>query len=279
VKQRRFYEIKNEAGSTSADVWIYDRIGADLWSEGVDAKSFVQELAALKVDEIALHINSPGGSVFDGQAIYTALRNHPAVVTSYVDGWAASIASVVALAGDTVVMARNALFMIHEPSGAAAGTAADMRKMAEILDAVAETILGVYEAKTGRSRDELMAAMAEETWLSAGEALDWGFADEVAGPIEVAAEFDLEGLQFRRPPAIAAAPEAVGRTLSAANEAKLHDARNLIDEVLSQVAEDAAGDAPSGPAQEPDGMAAEVAPPLAYRAAIAVHRSHPKGEA
>ena len=95
MNERKWYEIKN-AGAASAEVWIYEQIGADFFSEGVSAKDFVREIAALKVTQLDVHINSPGGSVFDGQAIYNALRSHPAKVTSYVDGLAASIASVIA---------------------------------------------------------------------------------------------------------------------------------------------------------------------------------------
>ena len=235
--KRPWYEIKAKA-EDRAEVYIYEQIGEDLFGEGVVAKQFVEELAALEVAQIDLHINSPGGSVFDGQAIFNAIDRHPANVTSYIDGVAASIASVVALAGDRVVMARNALFMIHDPFALTVGTAADMRKMADVLDQVAQTILGVYVAKTGADEEEIASAMAAETWYSADEALATGFVDEVAEPLRLAAlqRWDFKALGFRNAPTIE--PEDAGRVLSAANERKLREARDLIDHVLEQVSGD-----------------------------------------
>ena len=260
MNERKWYEIKN-AGAASAEVWIYEQIGADFFSEGVSAKDFVREIAALKVTQLDVHINSPGGSVFDGQAIYNALRSHPAKVTSYVDGLAASIASVIALAADNVVMAGNALMMIHDPVGGAFGSSGDMRKMADILDTVAGTIAGVYVEKTGKPVDEVTAAMADETWFNAKEAVAFGLADEVAQPLDVAASFDLQALGFRKvPEQLLAQPQDSGRVLSSANEQKLKDARKLLDDVLSTVgSSNAATEAPTGSAEEPAGMAAEAA--------------------
>jgi ATP-dependent Clp endopeptidase proteolytic subunit ClpP len=190
-----WYEIRNVAAG-EAEIWLYSEIGDDIWGDGssTPARTFVEELAALgDVSKIALHINSPGGSVFDGQAIYTVLKNHKATITSYVDGLAASIASVIALAGERVIMAANALFMIHDPFGLAVGNSADMRKMADVLDKVGTTIAGVYEDKTGLYPDEVHAAMAAESWYSAEEALALGYVDEVAGAVDLAAcaGFDL----------------------------------------------------------------------------------------
>jgi len=198
---RQWYEIKAETGS-AADIWIYEEIGENFWGEGLTAKQFVTDLAALSVDHIALHINSPGGNVFDGQAIYNALQRHPARVTSHVEGLAASIASVVALAGDTVEMAENALFMIHDPYGMAMGTAADMRQMAEVLDKVRGTILGVYERKSGGDPEAILEAMAAETWYTAAEARAAGYADSVAAPVKAAAltRFDFNSLGYRHVP-------------------------------------------------------------------------------
>ena len=200
MNERKWYEIRAQAGA--AEVYIYEQIGEDLFGEGVSAKNFCAELAALDVASIALHVNSPGGSVFDGQAIYNAVRRHPAQVTSFVDGVAASIASVVALAGDHVVMARNALFMIHDPFAPLCGTASDHRKMAEVLDQVAGTILGAYREKTGRPPEEIARAMADETWFSAQEALEFGLVDEVAAA--AARGRQLRPLRLRLPPSAGA---------------------------------------------------------------------------
>ena len=195
--ERKWYEIEAKTGSL-AEVWIYEEIGTDFWGEGLTAKKFVEEIAALQVDHIALHINSPGGSVFDGQAIFNAVERHPATVTSYIDGLAASIAGVIALAGDTVEMAQNALFMIHDPFGFAMGTSADMRQMAGILDKVGETILGVYTRTSGGDPEEIAAAMHAETWYTAAEAKAAGYVDTVAKPVKAAAmsRFDLKGMGY-----------------------------------------------------------------------------------
>ena len=199
--ERKWYQIEAQTGAR-ADLWIYEEIGTDFWGEGLTAKKFVEDLAALEVDHIALHINSPGGSVFDGQAIYNAIQRHPARVTSHVEGLAASIASVVALAGDTVEMAANALFMIHDPYGMAMGTSDDMRQMAEVLDKVKGTILGVYERKTGMEPEAILEAMAAETWYTAAEAQQAGFVDSVAAPVKAAAlsRFDFNSLGYRHVP-------------------------------------------------------------------------------
>lgn len=205
MSEKRFWEIKNQADDR-AEVWVYEQIGADWFSEGVEAKQFCKDLAALKVSNIDLRINSPGGSVFDGLAIYNALKRHPACVTTYVDGVAASIASVIALAGESVVMAENALFMIHNPWGFAQGTAEDMRKCADVLDKCRDSILVAYRDKTGMTDAELIAAMDAETWYGAEEAVAAGFANDIAADLKLAASatrFDYAALGFRKAPAAA----------------------------------------------------------------------------
>jgi HK97 family phage major capsid protein/ATP-dependent Clp endopeptidase proteolytic subunit ClpP len=189
--------IKNKAGADSADVYIYNYIGADFWTEGVKAKELVKELAALDVKTINLHINSPGGSVFDGFAIYNALKAHAAQVNTFIDGLAASIASVIALAGDNVYMASNAFFMIHNPTGFATGDADTMRRMADTLDKVKESIMGSYMDRTGKTTEDIAALMDAETWLNAEEAKAGGFVDEVTDEVDLAAcaQFDLTAFQ------------------------------------------------------------------------------------
>jgi len=202
--KHKWYEIKAQAEDEEAEVWLYAQIGEDFWGDGssIMARTFAAELAEIDAKRIALHINSPGGDVFDGQAIYTLLKNHPAAVTTYIDGLAASIASVIALAGEHVVMAENALYMIHQPFGMTQGTAADHLKTAEILEHISDTMAGVYEAKTGMQRAEIIAAMDAETWYSAAAAAAAGFVDEVAGNVKAAAllRFDLKAFGFRHPP-------------------------------------------------------------------------------
>jgi ATP-dependent protease ClpP protease subunit len=206
---RQWYQFKNQA-SESAELWIYEEIGENFWGEGVAAKTFVPELNALKVSQIDLHINSYGGNVFDGVAIHNALVRHPANVTSYIDGIAASIASIVALAGNDIVMPSNAMLMIHNPAGFAFGDETAMRQMAEALASIKDSMLNVYEEHSSKSRKDLSAAMDSETWLTAQDAIDYGFVTEEAEPLDIAACYrplpeDLKG-RIHVPAAYAQAP-------------------------------------------------------------------------
>jgi ATP-dependent protease ClpP protease subunit len=203
TETRSWFSITN-LGTNAAELWIYDEVGG--W--GVTASDFVMQLKDLNVSDITLHLNSPGGSVFDGLAILNALRDHPAFVTVKVDALAASIASVIAQAGNKVIMGRSSTMMIHNASGLVMGESGDMRKMADMLDQTTDTIAGVYVDRAGGTKAEWLALMAEETWYSAQEAVDAGLADEVAAlPSEkkahaMAANFDLS--VFNHAPAIIA---------------------------------------------------------------------------
>jgi ATP-dependent protease ClpP protease subunit len=196
-----WYAIRARGPDTvkaGAEVAIYDEIGA----HGVSAKGFLAELGALpEGTPIDLRLNSPGGSVFDAVAIHNAIRRHAGTVTVWIDGIAASAASYVAMAGDEIVMPENAFLMIHDPAGIVMGTAADMRAMAEALDKVGDSLAAGYAAKSGRPADEIAALMAAETWLDAQDALALGFADRLAEPVRIAAQFDIG--RFRNaPPAL-----------------------------------------------------------------------------
>jgi ATP-dependent Clp endopeptidase proteolytic subunit ClpP len=182
----KWYQISDKADK--AEVWIYEEIGEDFWTGGgVTAKNFQKELSAIKAGQIDLHINSPGGAVFDGITIYNLLRQHPANVTTYIDGIAASIASVIALAGDKIVMAENALYMIHNPSGMVMGTAADMRTFADTLDKVGGSMVTAYTGKTGKDVETIKALLDAETWFTADEAKEMGFVDEISEEMDMAA--------------------------------------------------------------------------------------------
>ena len=183
---KKWFDIVNK-GSV-AEIWIYEEIGEDWFTGGgITAKGFQKELAGIKAGQIDLHINSPGGLVFDGITIYNLIKQHPANVTTYIDGLAASIASVIALAGDKVVMAENALFMIHQPFGMVAGNATDMREFADKLDKVGGAISQTYLSKTGKTDSEIKALLDAETWMTADEALEMGFIDEISGEVDMAA--------------------------------------------------------------------------------------------
>lgn len=178
---RSWYQIKAQA--QNSEIWLYDEIG--LW--GIGAKEFIAELNAIKSPKIDMHINSPGGEVFDGAAIYNAIKRHSAKVTTYIDGIAASIASVIALSGEKVVMAENAIYMLHNPSGMTIGTSEDMRKTADILDKVRDTMVGAYMTKSGKTQEDVIALLDAETWLDAEEAKAAGFCDEIGDEMDMAA--------------------------------------------------------------------------------------------
>ncbi|MEW5248908.1 head maturation protease, ClpP-related [Microbulbifer discodermiae] len=182
----KWFEIKAAAGSSRAEVYIYDYIGY----YGVEAKAFIDELNALEVDEIDLRLNTPGGSVFEGNAIYNALKRHRASITTYIDGLAASMGSIIALAGEKVVIADNAMYMIHNPWTATAGDSKELRKTAETLDKLRASMLNIYRAKTGIEEAALVAMLDEETWLTASECVEQGFADETVEGVAAAASFE-----------------------------------------------------------------------------------------
>jgi ATP-dependent protease ClpP protease subunit len=167
---------------------IFDQIGEDWFGgSGISAKAFSDALQSVGPGPLVVEINSPGGNVWDGLAIYNMLRGRQAPVTTRVVGIAASIASIIALAGDTIEMAEASLFMIHDPSGMVAGTSDDMRKMANALDQHAEILAGIYTKRTGKTSAQIRAAMTAETWFTAKEAIQFGLADKSTEQLAMAA--------------------------------------------------------------------------------------------
>jgi ATP-dependent protease ClpP protease subunit len=164
----------------SAEVWIYDRIGASMWDEGTSAKDFARKLKALDVEEITLHLNSPGGNAFDGIAIFNTLKDHPARVGVIVDGLAASAASFIAQSGDMVRMNKGSQMMIHDAAGIVIGNPKDMREFADVLDKCCDSIAGIYASRAGGDVADWREAMSKESWYTAQEAVDAGLADELA---------------------------------------------------------------------------------------------------
>lgn len=173
AERRDWYRITNNAGAVTVD--IFDEIG--FW--GVSSTAFQQELAQVNASEITVNLSSPGGEIFEGIAIYNALRSHPASVTVRVSALAASIASVIAQAGDRIVMLSGAQMMIHEGSGLCMGNAAEMQQMAQLLDRQSANIADIYAERAGGSADEWRERMKAETWFNADEAVAAGLADEV----------------------------------------------------------------------------------------------------
>lgn len=185
-----WYRIENSAGEPAA-LYIFDEINP-MW--GIGAQEVVDQLKSIDASQIDVHINSPGGNVFDGIAIMNALRNHKANITVKVDGLAASIASVIAMAGDTIVMSLGSQMMVHNPSGFAMGDAKTMRELADTLDKSRASIASIYADRAGGTVDAWGTAMDAETWYTAQEAVDAGLADKVddsSQAEDIAAKFDL----------------------------------------------------------------------------------------
>lgn len=230
IEATTWYRITNAADPDEAEVMLYDEIGG-WW--GATADDFIRDLRAISSPKVRVRVNSPGGSVFEGVAIANALRGLSADVTIQVDGIAASIASVIAMAGDRVVMMPNTTLMIHDASGVCMGNASDMAEMEELLDLISDNIADAYAARAGGTRDEWRARMRSETWYLPEDAVEAGLADE-AMPIpprrgEEPAEpdmrktFDLTAYGY-------AGPRQAEATLT-------EDVRSLIgDEVAAQLA-------------------------------------------
>ena len=173
-----------------AEIFIYSDIGYELWEDKTTAQLFAEELKSLGENtSIDLHINSNGGDVFDGQAIHTLIKNHKGFVTAYIDGLAASIATVIAMGADKIVMPKNAMMMIHNAWTGLYGNANDLRKMADDLDHINDTIVNTYLAKVKDKADEttIRELMNKESWLNAEECFNLGLCDEVSEPVIMAA--------------------------------------------------------------------------------------------
>ncbi len=169
-----WYRIQNKAES-GTELYIYDDIGG----YGIKASALVSALNEIESKDITVRLNSVGGEVFEGFAIYQALREHPANIHVVVDGIAASIASVIAMAGDKITMARNSQMMIHEGHVAIQGNAADLSKMVDLLDRASNNIASVYAERCGGTVEAWRSDMKAETWYTADEAVSAGLADEV----------------------------------------------------------------------------------------------------
>ena len=256
-----FYDVKAQVraeGQPSAtDIWIYDVIGDDWYDPSLTAKELCQKIVAIDTDEIVLHFNSPGGSVSDGIAIYNALITHPAKVTSLIEGWTGSIATVVALAAESVQMFDNTMFMIHNPWGIQIGTAKDMRTYADYLERVGALMSKVYQARSTKTEAELQDALDAETYLTAEQAAEWGFVDEVVTGQLAAAALDTSVFE-----ALGLHPvKGVGRTISAESEGKLRDASTLIDKVLATL--DGKAEGTASPVSGDAGRTMKAQPELA----------------
>ena len=203
-RNRKWWDIRAQANAAGeVEIRIYNEIG--FW--GTDAQTFVTQLdaAAANASTIVVAINSMGGDVFDAFAIYNALRRHAGKVKVRVDGVAASAASLIAMAGDEIVMPENALLMIHNAHTVTAGEAKDLRRIADLLDNAGDGILAAYAAKSGQSVDDIGAMMDAETWLTAAQAKEKGFCDTIEAAVKLSASASSTALLAR----FSAVPDAV----------------------------------------------------------------------
>lgn len=187
------------SADNEADIFIYGEITSYEWDEtDTSASSFKKELDELgDVSAINLYVNSPGGSVFEGIAIYNMLKRHNAKVHAYVDGLAASIASVIIMAADKIYMPANSMIMIHNPWTYVVGNSTELRKQADDLDRIGESSKQSYLQKAGDklSDDKLQKMLDDETWLNANEALEYGLCDVVIEENKMAASISGEYLR------------------------------------------------------------------------------------
>lgn len=208
------FRAKLNSAEKTGELYLYDSIGG-YWG-GITAEAFVRELEGLgKVKELNLYVNSDGGEVFAGTSIYNALVRHPAKVNCYIDGLAASVASLICMAASSITIGPNAWMMIHEPWWGGAGTSLELRKMAEMLDKMRDSLVETYCRKSGMEFGKCSDMVAAETWLDAQMALQLGLVDSI-GPISVAgnsARFDVS--RFRNAPkAYTAARNPTPRSVS-----------------------------------------------------------------
>ncbi len=184
---KSWYSISAKAEQLTTEISIFDEIG--YW--GVTAKDFITDLKTVPSNhKILLRIHSPGGEVFDGNAIANALSRHPGGYEAQIEGLAASMATVISLSGRPVKMAANGFYMIHNPWGIALGDAAGMREQAELLDKIQGGIVNAYVAKSGQTPEQIQSWMDAETWFTAQEAKDAGFVDEITDAHKMAASIN-----------------------------------------------------------------------------------------
>lgn len=177
----KFWNLKAKKDDNRAELTLYGEISdTTWWGDEITPKDFKADLDALgDVEQIDIYINSPGGDVFAGESIYNMLNRHKARKIVHIDGIAASIASIVAMVGDEIIMPENAMMMIHEAWTFIGGNKRELRDMAENLERIDDSLTGVYVARTGKNAADIAAMMQAETWMTAKEAVEMGFADRV----------------------------------------------------------------------------------------------------
>ncbi len=197
--KNKFWNFK-AIDDKQGELTLYGEISNETWyGDEVTPKEFKAGLDDLgEIETLNVYINSPGGDVFAGQTIYSILKRHKAQKNVYIDGLAASIASVIAMAGSTIFMPKNSMMMIHNPWTFGVGNASDFRKLAEDLDKIRESLISTYEDRSALMRDEIIDIMDKETWLTASECEEYGFCDVVEEEKNIAASIDKEMLERYR---------------------------------------------------------------------------------
>ncbi|PFW52681.1 peptidase S14 [Bacillus cereus] len=179
----------NKAESNEADMYLYGSIGSG-WFADISSRDIRYKLESIKAETINVHINSPGGDVFESIAIHNLLKNNSATINIHIDGLAASGASVIAMAADKVIMPKNTMLMIHKAWTVAAGNSDGLRKIANDLEKIDTAVTESYTSRFVGERSELETLLAEETWLTAEECLALGLCDEIVDEIEVKEDDD-----------------------------------------------------------------------------------------
>lgn len=173
------FEVKHDEESKTTEITIYGVIGESWFEESFSANDIDRALKDAGDNDVTIRLNSPGGDAFDGISIYNRLKQHEGKVTVYVDGWACSAASIIAMAGDEIVMGLGSMMMIHEASTMAWGSKSNMRKISGMLEKLDNGALDIYESKANIPREEIKEKQEAETWLTAKEAVELGFANKV----------------------------------------------------------------------------------------------------
>lgn len=252
MKNKKFWQF-NAKGNSTGELMLYGDISSSTWwGDEVTPKDFKANLDSLgDIQTLNIYINSNGGDVFAGQAIYSMLKRNTAQKNVYIDGLAASIASIIAMAGDKIIMPANAMMMIHNPWTMAMGNSHDFRKLADDMDKIRESMLSVYESKTGMKQEDIIPLLDSETWLTAQDAFDKGFCDEIEEEKQVAASLNGEFLnvngvnmdlkRFKNTPKFVFLPKALNEVASynmSIGENNNEDANNTIQEVDEDLTND-----------------------------------------
>lgn len=203
----QWFNMRSAAKGEPAEIRINGEIGRNLYDEGIGPEDFIREVKRLNLKDgevLNIYINSPGGNVFDGTAIYNYLRSLNQKIIVTIDAFAASIASVIALAGDKILMPENTFFMIHNPWTFAIGDSRVMQKAASDLDAIREGAIKTYLSRSNLNRKELITMLDDATWIGADRAVEIGFADEILQPVRAAAllQYNLHKFYDKIPDAI-----------------------------------------------------------------------------